>query len=424
MKILLTNYRYFISGGPERYLFNVQARLAQQGHTVIPFSVDYARNQATPLSRYFVSPIGSRDQVYFDQHGKSPVVVLKTLSRLFYSQEVEQAVVRVVDEQQPDVAYILHYLRKLSPSLLVGLKKRNIPIVVRLSDYAMLCPQAHCLREGEPCTLCARGDLWPSIRNKCLKGSLPATLLNAMATWFHRQRKYFDLIDIFVCTNKFMHRMMVEAGYPENRLVCIPTCTELDLFSPVTSYNKGDYIVYCGRVTPLKGVHVLLEAYALLQEKGYGSVRLKIAGTGEPDYLELCLRIVKENNLDAQVDFVGEVATGELPQLLSGARFSVVPSLWFENLPNSLLESMACGTPVVASDIGSLSSCINEGKNGFLFSPGNAKDLSGKMILCLEDEELLNRMAKNARLESVERFGPARHLDTLVNVFQGLLPKS
>ncbi len=136
MKILLTSYRYFISGGPERYLFNVQAQLVQQGHMVIPFSVDYAGNQATPLSRYFVRPIGGRDQVYFDQHGKSPAVVLKTLSRLFYSREVEQAALKVVDEQQPDVAYILHYLRKLSPSLLVGLKKRNIPIVVRLSDYA------------------------------------------------------------------------------------------------------------------------------------------------------------------------------------------------------------------------------------------------------------------------------------------------
>ncbi len=64
MRILLVNYRYFVSGGPEKYLFNIQKRLTDEGHEVIPFSVHSNRNVLTPYDRYFVEPIGGRDVTY------------------------------------------------------------------------------------------------------------------------------------------------------------------------------------------------------------------------------------------------------------------------------------------------------------------------------------------------------------------------
>ena len=66
MKILLVNYRYFISGGPEKYMFNIKNVLEENGHEVIPFSIRSNKNVETEYSRYFVEPIGSRDAVYFD----------------------------------------------------------------------------------------------------------------------------------------------------------------------------------------------------------------------------------------------------------------------------------------------------------------------------------------------------------------------
>ena len=67
MRILLVNYRYFISGGPEKYMFNIKAMLEQHGHEVIPFSVHSNKNVETEYARYFVEPIGSRDATYFDE---------------------------------------------------------------------------------------------------------------------------------------------------------------------------------------------------------------------------------------------------------------------------------------------------------------------------------------------------------------------
>ena len=423
MKILIANYRYFISGGPERYMFNLMEQLGSQGHEVIPFSIHYSKNISTPFSKYFVEPLGSRDEIYYDQQKKSFKTISRTLSRLFYSPEVEKAVCRLVDDHEPQVAYILHYLRKLSPALLVGLKKRNIPIIVRLSDYAMLCPQALFLRDNQPCTLCAHGKTLPSVQYRCIKGSLAASALNMMATWYHRQRHFFDLIDCFVCTNDFMYNMMLDAGYPENKLVCIPTFTNLEHFIPNTGYAKSGYIAYCGRLTELKGVHVLLEAIEHLKKKNYDNIRLKIAGTGDTDYVDACKRQVAHRGLESNVEFVGELNTEQLPDFLANALFSVVPSLCFENLPNSLIESLACGTPVIASNIGSLKGCIENGRNGFLFNPGDSLDLADKIATCLGNETLLNAMAMNARVAAEAEYSHVKHIDKLLGVFMRLSSK-
>ena len=67
MRILLVNYRYFISGGPEKYMFNIKKILEENGHEVIPFSIHSNKNVETEYSKYFVEPIGSRDATYFDE---------------------------------------------------------------------------------------------------------------------------------------------------------------------------------------------------------------------------------------------------------------------------------------------------------------------------------------------------------------------
>ena len=67
MRILLVNYRYFISGGPEKYMFNIKTMLENQGHEVIPFSIHSNKNVATEYSKYFVEPIGGRDAIYFEE---------------------------------------------------------------------------------------------------------------------------------------------------------------------------------------------------------------------------------------------------------------------------------------------------------------------------------------------------------------------
>ncbi|MBI5649259.1 MAG: glycosyltransferase family 4 protein [Chloroflexi bacterium] len=422
MRILLANYRYFVSGGPERYMFNVTDALTARGHTLIPFSINYTRNQPTPYTRYFVEPLGSRDEIYFRDQRPTFQTYSRTLTRLFYAPDVERAITRLVAETKPQVAYVLHYLRKLSPSLLVGLKKAGLPIVVRLSDYAMLCPQAHCLRDNTPCELCVRGNLLPSIRYRCVQHSFAASALNALATWFHQSRRYFDLIDVFVTTTEFMYRMMRQAGFPERRLRFIPTFVNGNLFHPTPNFVKENYIAYAGRLEEIKGAHILIQALARLRRTHPDlTINLKIAGTGDADYrARLETQIVKAGLSDS-IQFVGELQTQDLTNFLNRAILTIVPSVCYENFPNIALESYACGTPVLASRIGSLTECVSEGETGFLFDIGNAARLADRIVFCLDHPELLATMTSNARRAAETIYSPDTHLIKLEQLFGSLI---
>lgn len=423
VRVLLANYRYFVSSGPERYLFNVKARLEASGHRVAPFSVRYARNEPTAYDRYFVSPLGGADEVYFDEHKNSPSALGKTLARLFYSKEVERSVEGLSAEFQPDIAYVLYYLRKMSPSVLVGLKKSNVPIVVRLSDYGMFCPEHHCLRDQKPCTLCLGGDLLPSVRYGCVKGSVAISALDAAATLFHRNRGYFDLIDQFVTTNPFMTDMMIQAGYPAEKLTCIPTFADIDAFRPAKDAPASPaYIAFVGRLDPAKGVHVLIEAMALLRRSHAAPPRLKIAGVEhDPDYAKALRDQVQASDLAGLVDFLGPLAAGDVAELVRGAQALVLPALWFENLPNTVLEGFACGTPVIASDIGSLSQTVIPGVNGLLAPPGSVAILAERIAQVIDDPAARAEMAEGARRTAETTYSPAGHMAALEGLFERLI---
>jgi len=421
MKVLIANYRYFVSSGPERYLFNITRHLEERGHHVMPFSITYAKNVESPYAKYFVPPLAGEDEVYFDQQSKTPKTIARTLSRLFYSPEVERAVGRMIDETRPDIAYVLYYLRKMSPSLLVGIKKRSIPLVVRISDYGAFCPELHCLRNEEPCTLCQHGNIWPSVRHRCVKGSLPMSALEAAARLYHRMAGFYDLIDKYVVTNAFMLEMMVEAGYPREKLVCLPTFTDTNRFSPPETGASRDYIVCLGRLDRPKGIPVLLDALALLRDRNIAVPHLKIAGAGHnQDYVAQLKARVARLNLDEKVEFMGNLPPEQVPDLLRGAKCAVLPALWFENLPNTLVESMACGTPVVASDIGSLAVCVQNGIDGYLAEPGNPASLAEQLARVCNDPVEMKRLSYNCRQTALTTYSPEAHTEGLLDLFSSL----
>lgn len=423
MRVLIANYRYFVSSGPERYLFNVKSRLEEVGHEVLPFSIRYSLNEPTPYERYFVSPLAGPDQVFFDQHENGIGTKLKTLSRLFYSPEVERAILRMVDETRPDIAYVLYYLRKLSPSLLVGLKKRGIPIVTRISDYGMFCGEHHMLRDGRPCTLCLDDGLHNEVRYACLKGSRAISALDVAATSFHRARRYFDLIDTFVTTNEFMSEMMVRGGIAPDRIVCIPTFTDMARFHPDTPADPR-YMLYVGRLDEPKGVHLLIEAMALLRGRiGDTLPELRIAGSGHTQsYVDELHARVRATGLEGKVLFLGGVAADAVPALFREAWCSLMPALWYENLPNSVVESLASGCPVISSDIGSLSRTVTDGVDGLLHPQGDVSAIASAMERLITDRALRDRLAGGARATAEQKHSPDHHMRLLTGLFARLSP--
>ncbi len=414
MRILLVNYRYFISGGPEKYMFNIKNILQDKGHEVIPFSIHSNKNVETEYSKYFVEPIGSRDSVYFEECKKTPRVIMQMLSRSIYSVEVKRALQREIKDVKPDVVYIIHFVNKLSPSVIRGAKLSGVPVVLRLSDYFLLCPRFDFLYNGKICEDCITDGYMTCIKKRCVKGSLFASFVRVFSMKIHKLMKIYDDVDIFITPSEFLKKKLESNGFDEKKIKCIPTFTISR--NQCEDFVVGEYGLYFGRITEEKGVDTVVRAYEKLPE-----YQLKIMGDDTTDEAVRLKKYIRDRNIK-NIEFIGFKCGSELEEIIRKSRFSIIPSIWYDNLPNTALESFQYGKPVIASNIGSLPELVEDKYNGFLFKPGDVEDLIEK-IKMFDDEKLVEQMGDNSRDILNRKFSLKTHYDTLLNIFNTLVKK-
>ena len=194
MKILLIHYRYFISGGPERYLFNVKKALEEREHQVIPFSIKNSRNVNTEYEKYFVRNIGNSDGVFVNKYPKTIRTYLDLVDREFYSFSVKKSLEKLIKKEKPDVAYLLVYKRALSPSVVDACKKYNIRVINRISDYNPVCGAGSLYRDGQLCHECLKNDKG-CLTHKCVKNNAVFSCMRYLSIKFHKLIRIDDKID-------------------------------------------------------------------------------------------------------------------------------------------------------------------------------------------------------------------------------------
>lgn len=419
MRILLINIRFGYVGGPERYLFNLKELLESHQHTVVPFSIQYRLNEPTEYENYFVPPLSNNESVYFKDQKWDIRTLIKTLERNVYSQEVERSLSRLIVDTKPDFAIVLLYLRKLSPAVLVALDRHKIPFIVRLSDFGMICPGSTLFKQKAICELCIKGNLLNSVRHKCVHNSAIASLVNYCSTKYHHSKKYFDLIPYFVVPSRFTIQKMTEGGWNKERFGYLPTM----VYPPAEKIvsKKKNQIVYTGRLDFIKGVHVLLKALKILSGDSSVPFALKLAGNGDEAYINYLKEYIQQEKLKG-IEFCGNLKRRELQHLLMESAFSVTPSLWFDNTPNSLLESLSCGTPAIAPAHGCFTDLIIDGENGLLFRNADENDLASRIRRMLSEPDLTAIMGVKA-IDFVKKFhSPEGHYQQLLQIIEKLVP--
>lgn len=419
LRVLVVHYRYFVSGGPERYLFNVKRLLEERGHEVVPFSVAFKRNETSEWSPYFVPPIAGDDEVYFDDHTWTPKSLARAFKATFYSPDVYRSLSRLLRDARPDVALVLQFQRKMSPSVLSALHDAHVPIVVRLSDFGMVCPEAHLTRDGELCTDCVGRLPYASVRHACVHGSHLVSAVEFAATAYHRSTRVFDLVDRFIAPTTFMRETMIAAGWPEDKVRVIPTPVALP--APCGSLER-DTFVYLGRIDRLKGVFTLIDAYArLVGDHGPGTPGLAFVGSAEgPEGRELKVRVA-ELGLEGRVTFAGVQDMQGIQRWLCRALASIVPSICCDNLPNSMLESLAAGAPVIASDQPALREALDGSSAGTLVPQGDADALARAMDAIMGDPQRVISQSEAARRLAQRRFSEEAHMEALLHLFGELV---
>lgn len=402
MKILQINKFFYIKGGAERHLFDLVKLLRQKNHEVAVFSTKNSENITSGYEKYFVSELD------LEKPTQSKCEIIK---RFFYSEEAKKNLDKLLAKRKIDIAHVHNIYHHLSPSIISVLKKKKIPVVMTLHDYKLICPNYHLLRKGKFCTKCLGGKFYHCFFNKCVRESYKASLVCALEGYFHRfWGVYKKSVDVFIAPSSFMKKMMVKAGFSASNIEVLPNFIDNKDFMP--RYGGDRYIIYFGRLSKEKGVDVLLKAMETIP-----NIRLLVIGSGPEE--KNIKKFIKERKL-GNIKLIGHLTKKELIPHIQNARFSVVPSIWPEVCPLAVLESFALGKPVIASNIGGLPELVKEGYRGFLFEPGNAKELAKKIKQLFFNSLLIEKMGRLARRKIDQEHTPQQYYAKLLDVYNRL----
>jgi glycosyltransferase involved in cell wall biosynthesis len=224
----------------------------------------------------------------------------------------------------------------------------------------------------------------------------------------HRTRQTWSRqIDTYVAMSSFVRDKFVEAGFPGDKISVKPNFVEMDQGE---RSHPGDYALFLGRLSPEKGLSMLLEAWERLPSP----VPLVIAGDGplrprlEEEVSRMGLRGVR---------FAGRLNRDEANTAIKKAAFLVVPSVWYEPFGLVIAEAFACGTPVLGAFVGAIQEMVDDGVTGLHFATGDPHALAKKVSWAWEHQPELTAMGRAARRVYEDRYTANKNYDLLMNIY-------
>jgi glycosyltransferase involved in cell wall biosynthesis len=319
----------------------------------------------------------------------------------------------LVVRTQPDIVHVHNTFPLLSPSFAESARQAGVPVVQTLHNYRMICPKAQLFRDGLFCEQCAgHAVAWPAIVHACYRGDRRATSIVVGLNALQRTRLgWTRSINRFIVLTDDARARLAAGGLPAERMVVKPNFLPCD---PGVGAGVGGYALYAGRLSPEKGVRTLLDAWKALS----APLPLKIAGDGP-----LAGNVRQAAAGDTRIEALGWRAHDEILELLQGAAFLVLPSLWVEGLPHTMIESFAVGTPVLASRLGSMRELVRNGATGLHFAAGNAHELVERINWLLEHPVERGAMRVNARCEYEQRYTAERNYELLTSIYRDVLAR-
>ena len=383
MKVLLVHNRYQQRGGEDAVVDAEACLLSGRGIEVQRLDAD---NDAI--------------------HG-SGAKILAAINQFSGAPDIRTRIHRALKTFRPDVVHVHNWFPTISASIFRQAKSAGIPVVHTIHNYRLLCAGATLFRDGRVCEDCIGSTFRTSgIRHRCYRGSALGTAAATAGMLAHRAAgTWRNCVDQFIALTEFSRAKLVEGGLPAEKISVKPNFVEP---APEPGAGDGGYFLYAGRLTEEKGLRVLLECW----RNAPGMPPLFIVGDGplraEVQFAAACIKNVR---------WLGMQSAEEVVALMKKAKATLCPSLWYEGMPRVVIESLAVGTPVIASNIGGYPEMIVEGESGALFATGNAGALLGR-IRELEERSAWPNMRTDTRLRFLAAYTGQRNFSQLLDIYR------
>ena len=376
-RVLIVHNTYQQRGGEDSVVEAECALLRQAGHEVEL----YQRNNAD---------VANRGQ-------------LQLAADTVWSRRTTSEIDELVERFSPDVIHVHNTLALISPSVYWAAARAGVPVVQTLHNFRLMCPQGMLLREEAVCEDCVGKLPWRAVAHRCYRGSLAASAVVATTLTVHRALGTFqNKVTRFIALNEFCRDKFVSAGLPAQRVRIKPNFIDMPAATSSTDHARSGGL-FVGRLTVEKGVRVLLSALRQCE-----SAKMAVVGTGE---------LEGEVGAVSAANWLGFKPLDEILRLMRAASYLVLPSIWFENFPRTIVEAYACSLPVIASRLGALSEIVLEGETGLLFDPNSADDLAQKLRWASSHPDEMLAMGRNARARYERYYTPQANYNLLSEIY-------
>jgi glycosyltransferase involved in cell wall biosynthesis len=382
MKILVVHNYYQRPGGEDRVFATESALLEDAGHTVVRYTCHNDDLKRQSRLAMVLNTLWNRSQ-------------FSLLRRKFR-------------EGRFAVAHFHNTFPIISPAAYYAADSEGIPVVQTLHNYRLHCLNGQFFRGGGHCELClGRRLAWSGLVHACYRGSVAASAVVAATQALHRLlATWTRKVAVYIALTEFARQKFVEGGLPAEKIVVKPNFIHPD---PGPGTGEGGYALFVGRLAPEKGVETLLAASRLLGRR----LPLKIVGDGP-----LAPAVESFGREQGAVEWLGWRPVEEVYRLMGAARCLIFPSLWVEGMPMTILESFARGTPVIASDLGSMASMIEHGRTGFRFRPGDPGSLAERLEWVMGHPAELHAMRSDVRAEFESKYTAQTNYQQLIDIYR------
>ncbi len=228
-----------------------------------------------------------------------------------------------------------------------------------------------------------------------------------------------NVANYYIAITNEMKNDLIKLGICQRRIIYLPNAINTELFRPNINKKEDNLILYLGRITPVKGLHILLDSLRYLKT----SVRLVIIGpVNDLKYHEFIMRLIEKENQRGknQVEYLGVLPLKEAITFYQRATAFILPSYW-EAFPVTILEALSCETPVIATPVGGVPEIIKNHETGMLVPPGNPIRLAETIDYLLENEDVRLKMACEGRKLVTKQYSLEKVCQRLCSIYKQLI---
>ena len=279
-----------------------------------------------------------------------------------YGAEAQRDLAKVLTEHRPDVLHLHNPYPLLSPWVIRTAHAHGVPVVQTVHNFRQVCSSGLYFRDGHNCQDC-RGKAfgWPAVRHKCYRGSAAQSAI--MATTLALHRPTWRSVDRYIAFTDKIAAHLTDYGFPSHRIVINPN----GLPDPGAPAPLGDGFLYGARLSPEKGLGLLLDAWRRHPDGSLGTLR--IAGDGE-------LRPLAEQAAAERSDvtYLGPLDRERMTAARRASAVVVAVPTWEDVLPTVILEAMSSGRAVLGTAVGGIPYLVGTGPDaaGWLAPPDPA----------------------------------------------------